>query len=376
MKRLIALLSLSTICCSSAFAQLGAANIGGSGSFGNITDVGRLRGTRSLGATPAGPAGSPSEGTSANRVIASSARGEFSGRRTDTSVRGLGTRTLGDRSRSSLIMYFGRSPSAMVFARPDYDGRGINFRSRVPAFTNQSTRDILQPQKELPLLRSFHHRAVLPREGGSIRDELTNTSLRNSERLPEGVTYDSGVGESHATVLARSIEAKYQRYVTDGWELLASKELAANEYMRARILFENAMTIEPEKIEARIGKMLCSLAGSQFATAGADLNAVLKRDTPIFSVDVRSTEVFIDPATTREILRNLARLSQQEPDTPFLAALHAYMLWFDGQDTAAVTAARRLRDNFRTSPYAKLAEQIIKQPAKSDSIHESAAING
>lgn len=370
-------LSLSVVYCSSVFAQLSDAVIGRSGTFNNITDVGRLRGTRALGTTPSRPVGSPSAGSSANRVVASSARGEFSGRTTDTSVRGFGTTVMNDRSRpGSLIMYFGRSPSASIFGRPHYDGRGANYRPLVPTFTTQSTRDILQPQKELPILRSFHHRAVLPREGGSIRDELTNTSLRNTAPLPESISYDSRSGEGHAAMLARSINAKYERYVRDGWELLASKELNSADYMRGRIFFDSAATIEPDKIEPRIGKMLCLLAGSQIATAGADLRAILKRETPILSVKVQSSEVFSDPATTREILRNLARLSQQEPDAPFLAALYAYMLWFDGQQMAAETAATKIRDNFRTSPYAILAEQILNTPVETDTIHETAAIDG
>jgi len=257
-------------------------------------------------------------------------------------------------------MVFGRSPSARIFGSPIYDGRGGTFMPRTPQFMGTSARAILNPPLPLPVARSFHHQALLPRVGGAIRDELTNRSLRHAEPIPDDISFDHNAGRpTYSDLLARRIHAKFDKYVRDGWRLLGTEDLSPSDYVRSSVAFDNAATIDPGALEPRVGKLLCAVVGREFTTASAQLLAILTEGHNLLDLDLTTKTIFADPRTGQQIISELSRLVHREPDTPFLAALQAYMLSLDGQQTASLSAARKIREKFRTTPYAALADQLI-----------------
>lgn len=355
-------------------AQLEGATVGRSGNFGGITNIGQLR-TSVTGSLARFSSGTPSGGTSSNAVGARAPRtSDFGGRRSP-SVRGFGTTFLTPSSSGSLIMFFGRSPSARVFGAPGYDGRGSGGFVPTPGFSTPSTRQIINNQRSLPILKSFHHRALLPTVGGAVRDELTNMTLRNARPIPQDISYDSDIGISQSEFFAKKMEARYQRYLRSGWDQLKVDQVRPAHFIAGRTAFKNASLIHPDELEPRIGKLICALGAAEFATAAAELQAIIQSDLDLTQMPLSTQNIFSDAEASKRILSKLNAIAYRSSDTVEYLMLHAYMLWIDGQRTAALSAARKINTGFRTSAYAELADRLIKvmeEPkAKPDSSAES-----
>ena len=281
----------------------------------------------------------------------------FGGRpRSRDAVQSEGTKYLGPGYSTPMMTYFGRSRDAFWFAPPVFSGRGRTTLPLLPTFRDPEMRAMVLDPQLLALYGSYHHRALLPLEGGRIRDEMTTKSLENPIPIPEDVDSPTRQRLTHAEQLQARIEASRSRYLEQGWSYLRQSD-----YLRSKNAFESAALIGPSDLAPRVGQFLCAIADRQFSTASVFLAGLVEHHEDMFSVRYPFTDVFADAQVGEAVLTGCAAAVEHRPDSDAIAALHVYALWLDGQQAATLTAASKLREGFRASRFACFADMIHEQ---------------
>lgn len=360
-----------------AHGQLGGANVGRSGNFGGISNIGQFRNSRSGGFSPVsasqfgGASQPPLGGGNYLGTRSANAFGSRRGGRT-SQVMGMGTRNI-DMGRSFSFQYIGRSPSATFFDFSSYTGRGVNYPHVRPTFEDTEILKQLYSAHANIVYSSFQNRVALPTAGRFIRDDLTNTSLENAPPVPD-LVYDASFDPwraqesrvNHSDLFATRLQASHDRYIEQGFAFLSEKD-----FMRAHSAFESATLVDRDALTPRVGRFLCSLLGAQRSMAGFELKSILADYDQPFELDERFREVLHSSGQAEGAILRSSSMAGVAFNDDSLAATYAYLLWIDGQRTAALSAAERLRDKFRDSPFAVMAEgmrdQILRDRATAQS---------
>jgi len=284
-------------------------------------------------------------------------------------------------SRTALLMPLGSS-----FSRP-FAGSGFTGYSRLtpplyPTY-DETAGEAIQENFKLLWSYSYHHRLYRQFEGIPVRDELTNESLTNAPD-DEGVDYEAP-RKSHADRVYEDMSARRKEYLRDAWRFLGSRE-----YFRAISLFDNAMMVAPDDLEAKVGRFISAVVDGQYVTAQAFLTQITRRHEDMFTAQYSLQEVLFNQAvvdsaekdnqdditandkdleavrtTQRErakalveaTLNALSRLADAG-DSDYYPALNAYMLWLDGRRSAALAEAEALQKAFPSSAFAVFPERM------------------
>jgi hypothetical protein len=259
-----------------------------------------------------------------------------------------------------MLTYMGHSASAWSFAAMNsYTGRENPTYPMPPQWTEGSIQSAIYSPLNLARMRGYHHRVYLPRYGGAIRDSLTNLSLEHSAPVTAETIAEGGRGMSHAQFLGAQVAASRGKYLEQGW-----KSLRSGDFARARSSFENASLIDRRELDPRVGKFLCSVADRQVRTAIADLDAILKLENMF--AGQHALRDLLPEAMPEAVLAHQAGLCRGSPQWVEAGAVQVYLLWLDGQQAAAQAEAERLRNEFRGSTYAVMAERIREQLEKAN----------
>ncbi len=114
------------------------------------------------------------------------------------------------------------------------------------------------------------------------------------------------------------------------------------DYRRAARFFEAAVMLQPSDAESRVGELFCHLSVGAFRTALAVLGELIRRDPNPFIHDLDLTPAYGDAAEARRVRAQTqwqANAADQDADP---RALHAFVLWYLGEQDEAVPAATAL----------------------------------
>jgi len=203
---------------------------------------------------------------------------------------------------------------------------------------------------------SYDHMALMPLRGGSERDELTNTSLAASKDGDESKIADLTAlapKQSSSERMAAQVAAWHAHHVKSAWEALHE-----GDYRRAEGGFENALVLEPADVRSSVGLLLCAAMDTRFNTATAYLRNLLNDDEDLLTVRCPFKETLVDWHLGDRIIDELSTLAASSPSDPGLVALRAYLLWLDGRDDQARSAANALQRNDPGSEFVALAERM------------------
>ncbi len=348
-------------------AQMGNASVGRSGNFQNITRLGSFN-SRLWAGQSNYSAYSTAQGNYAN---SRSPLASYGGRSRGASnaaagYYGRGTRSLLNSRGRRLIQPLGRSPSANLFARPTFTGYAGYVPRGVPQFNNRSTQELAIRPQILAIEQSYYHRALLPLEGGSIRDELTTESLANTPPLPDDLNATQASGRTYAAIIVGKLDAMKAKFLAEGWVHLRPStdeqgKTRPRDVIRAGQAFDNALAVDPDNLHARIGKFLCAVAEGEEATSAVMLTLLADHNDDMFSVEYPLAKTFGNASVGEGALAAVAATARERPDDDAPLALRAYLLWLDGKRDSAMEVAGELRSRFRSSPYASFLPRMRAQ---------------
>jgi hypothetical protein len=155
-------------------------------------------------------------------------------------------------------------------------------------------------------------------------------------------------------LFANRLQSSREKYIENGFAHLAEMD-----FTRGHSAFEGATLIDREGLTPRVGRFVCSLLGWQ--QASFELRTILADYDHPFEISERFREVLHDTGQIEGAIMRYTTLVGLSPNSDTMAAMHAYLLWIDGQRTEALGVAQKLRDKFRDSPFAVMAEGMREQ---------------
>jgi tetratricopeptide (TPR) repeat protein len=241
-------------------------------------------------------------------------------------------------------------------------------------YSEEATTRIISDDNRLIWGHSYLHRAFRPMEGGAVRDELTNTSLASPH--PEDAPSEEAPRLTQSELFAQRGAAWRRDYVKAGWA-----RLSAGEYRSAHDAFENVLALDSSNLEAKTGRILCSMMAEQYQSAVAYLKNLLVQHDDLLEVSYSFEKVLQNPARVEGILSRISYMGENYADGDAYAGLHAYLCWLDGRTQLARNVAEKLQREHPTSPYALLADRIREklEPAEgldAGSLPELRALSG
>lgn len=254
----------------------------------------------------------------------------------------------------SLMVPFSRTSSMQYYAGPAFNGRGAFYVPPRPVFSTSSSANIIAEDRMAVFLGSFHHRLYSKLEGGAIRDQMTNETLANPYD-DAGIDY-SAPRKTHAEYLAERLDAKFDRYVSQGWT-----SMRQGEFWRGAQDFDNAILLHPDALDPLVGRILSAAADRRTASAVAYLETVAPKRDDLFTIRRPLADTLDTAARGSDLLQYLSAVVDAYPDDDGYAGLYVYLLWLDGRDSEALSSADALRISHRTSPFAVFADQIRQQ---------------
>jgi hypothetical protein len=233
--------------------------------------------------------------------------------------------------------------------------------------------------------------------GGRIRDRLTNESLLNMPSTDQLSLDDPTPRRSFSDLLETRLQAEIDKRVGDAWAAFR-----AGRYQTASYKFDTLSRWKGREVEATLGMLFSAMATQQERSAGAlagrffpdpgteddsgsaDLD---EADPNPFLADIDLTALAATPAddppppTTRaagEASDPLSNLPEPVPwdenalqsllkdwgqkatasDDMRVQAAHVLLLWYAGERLQAQRQAERIEEEFRTSPFANMADAI------------------
>jgi len=266
-----------------------------------------------------------------------------------------GTTSFSQMSRTHMMVPFGSS-LARGFAPPAYSGYGRYSPPIGPAYTDDSTISILNHNYRIIAESTYHARLFQDLQGGSVRDELTNTTLDNPYAYTELDL--SAPRKSHAQIVSERMHALSDRNIELGWTYVREgKEILALD------AFESALLVRPGDFDAQLGRMLAAALNEQYTAAVAYFRSLHTHHDELLSARRPFADTFVETKATEPrrgemLLRQFSRTVDQNPSDEAYAALHAYLLWLDDQRSLARSIADKLQRNHPQSPFADLAERM------------------
>jgi hypothetical protein len=223
----------------------------------------------------------------------------------------------------------------------------------MPGMPSQSTAEIISENRKLLFQGSFHHRLFQHLDGGSIRDDLTNLSLTNMRETEDADIHPDVPRKTHAERLAAIMSAKRDQYLAQGWAAMK-----AGNYLRANDQFGNAMCLDQEDAEAHAGRVIAALSGRRLEAARAYLKTFANHCKNPFIFRRNLEDTLPSQEFGKTMVDYISELAEGNTSDPDLAALNVYLLWMDGRDSAAQSAAEALHQQFRTSEFAGFVDEI------------------
>jgi hypothetical protein len=271
--------------------------------------------------------------------------------------------SLGGGGRTMLIVPFG-SAAARSFAPPAYSGYGRYTPPIGPSYSEGSLLRILTDDVRLVTASSFHHRLRAGVDGGAIRDDLTNTTLENPYDLSEVDLM--APHKSHAERIAERMQAMHVRYAEKGWAALRSGQA-----LEAMAQFENVLLLAPDELDAKVGRLVAAVQSAQYDTAVACLKGLSVRHADLFTVQRSLGEALGSHGRGEDLLKRITDWAETHASDESYVALHAYLLWVDGQQSRAQSLAEKLNRDHPASTFAGFAERMRLELEPDDSFDMS-----
>jgi len=266
-----------------------------------------------------------------------------------------GTLNQNSSRRGTLLRYFGFSPSARFFSRAGFVGIEYSPPIRRPQFGVGSADEIIYSTQALTFWNAYHHRSFEALQESALRDAESNASLENLPEVPENIIEVTAGKQTHVERLRARIKALRQEQLDGAWEALK-----AGSYYQSRVAFERTSLGEEEAIPSAIGELISAVADRQTRSAVVHLKIMMQHRSKMFSHRYAFDEILPSVSEGDRIVSEIAAMVTANPDSENIAALQAFFLWIDSgsrvKQTAAINAATRLKERFRTSQYAEFLD--------------------
>ena len=149
------------------------------------------------------------------------------------------------------------------------------------------------------------------------------------------------------------ITARRTRAISDGWEYYQEGQFGA-----AIRQFKAAEACDRTDPEAALGIIASSVAHHNNASAQTALSRAITRAPGLFELEIDLHDKHPEPQVLAEYVATLGLVVRKNPDDDSFAGMHAFLLWFTGQQTEALLVADRIYEEHRSSPYAAMAARM------------------
>ncbi len=258
---------------------------------------------------------------------------------------------------TSLMRFFGRSPSAVFFSPPTFVGLEQTSRTRAPRFETGTIDAEISRREESAYFNAFSHSVAFSLQQRALRDEETNDSLLNMPEITEDSVSVAANRPSHAEQLQRKVDSIRKKQTEKAWELLRE-----GQYHQSHKAFQRAGIGAEEDIAPAIGEFVSAVVDRQYRSAMVQLQSMIRHNPDMFSVRRPLSEVLPSARDGDRVLSECAAVVTNNPESAEFAAIQAYLLWLDGdtpaKESSAIRAATQLRDNFRATEYAGFLEKM------------------
>ncbi|GJM26010.1 MAG: hypothetical protein DHS20C16_24250 [Phycisphaerae bacterium] len=194
----------------------------------------------------------------------------------------------------------------------------------------------------------------------SLRDVETNDSLLNMPEITDSDASSAMSNPSHTEQLQRKVSLIRENQTKKAWELLRE-----GRYHQSRKAFQRVGVGVDDEVAPAIGEFVSAVVDRQYRSAVVRLQSMLRRHPGMFSEQYPLESILPSPRIGEQVLSECAAVVTANPDSADFAAIQAFILWIDSdspvKQAAAIKAATRLRDQFRTSKYAEFLDKIQEE---------------
>ncbi len=239
---------------------------------------------------------------------------------------------------------FSLAPSGITASRFAFNRYG-GF-SRRSAIDPEKVGDLLARRQELIAATTVNapvHRALGQR--GAFDPGLM--SIGTTPFVPSDVPIGGDDAVPIADLLLESADAQTQRLVLQGWSWFAEKR-----YGQAYRSFESTLIVNPENVQARVGRVFSRLSAGAMRSAMTEIAFLPRHSGNPFAQPFVLAEKYHSRDEASQILFQTRLFAEQNMSVVVPQALYVYVQWYLGDKKEASRLAVLLSKRNPSSPYA------------------------